>query len=1807
MKTPFLTNKSAFFIISIVLFFLSPGLAVGAGKSGKWTNITKEIASKGKVQYFYQDKQKNLWFWTDSGLNIYDSNIYNGNFFRNIPLDHLSGKQLKKIFEDSNGYLWFLTDGGITWIRTQNRKNALIFEKPIIIANSKKLNLNSVYEDREGNIWFWKTFKPEFQGIQTTRRSVSVKTIKSSIVSLYKFNKGLLEQKEIKFVDSQTKPDNPTSAIRMIGIFENKIGQKIFKTTAGYCLYEKDNTCNAKAIKGKLLDENNQDVSKLLYWDEFNHHLSSYSYYKDSNENLWFLVYKNDGRDFGRFFSPFSPYSASSKIFSLIRYDGERFKHYSIHEDGSPVLLAFPSFLNPYEEFWPQFEDDTGTIIFPTIGGIFLVDKFGYTKKIPWESGFTTPFLNAVVPTNTDKYLIRSQNGITLYSYDDYKEKKTFKTLIKKKMLENKMISEHTNKWKIFFDRSGKMLIFEWSHSDHEFGERPKVKTETLLRYDGNFLEIFDGIKNGILNIVAGNIEAPIVLDNLYIGHGPLISAWLPAGKYNVILDNRVQGYDLPCKAVVHEGRKKKLQKCIGRSNLNKRFIVNVIPGKQTTLISKYNQKKSKDFNTVLKINAFDKSLKDSDINDVSKFFFDRKGYLWFNANRGAIKFIGTEMKPFYGKTILFESRTGDLFFDDRADNSIKKYDGKSFKKIAFKQNDVAFLFEDSDGGIWFESQGSLGIIQKKTIRYFDENDGLLLPKKSFYDVVVSEKKIQSNIKSIRLSNNLKKRSIITSFYNNINTHEIWFGSVGAVMKYDGKKFITYKLPEQSHLKNTEKIVIKYSSVGSLSKPRPGNLVLHIAQDNSGEKLWFATFDRLFEMETKTGIIKELNRENVFQDKYITTLLYDTYGQVLWIGLNKGIVRFDHRNGIFKAENFIGIENIVSTDKIDFRKIIGSNIFSYNQEGKKLEENQKLWMIINGLIKPKNAVNDPPIADIFQDSRGDIWFLPFETVALFRYNRGEKSFESFYRERGDIKIFHEDKWKQVWIANNYNNDIEVFNGETYSVYPNIQDFQPNPVKFIREDRSGNLWVETEKGIALYIQPQFEEFWVPGIFKKIDYRALNPFSQNSVSESNKILDFKSIERKSGKYNQVIWTPFGQYILSMGNRKNFISFKGLSNRKLLDGNISPANASNFIYRLKSKGYLSFTTTHFGIKNILFFGSFSKGEKPKIVPAPFTSINSFYENDLSVFFTAQNGAFRYDIGDNKIVNVLKPEYTEEIKNVNVILQDNLKNIWIGTDKNGLFLVKDGEIIKKFSEEYGMPMRKILSFHEDRSGNIWVGTDNGLVSFTINPEKSKEIKFRPFLPNELLGRRINTIFEDRAGFLWLGLSDGVIKYSHKFGVNTKIISMEAGEETTAIKQDPEGNIWFGFSSGRIIRYQPLKTAITDEAIKINGKDFKKPFILKRPLDNITVKANVPDYSIKSIKISSKGEFSKTKILNPQLFYSLNLVKTDVEKPQVIKSVSSLGKPLHFDNLSENGNYTLKINYNNEKLITASFKIAIPFYIKHVEKIAYITFFLLIIVGSYLVIIANQAKTEKLTSFALAHTVISSINRTNEFISDLMTKHRNWNSTSIKTFLDNRIDSAYFFANEGRHLVSFILNMPLSSKKYIPFFAQKTYNCWEIQKYITEVNLQSLLKEYTSHFLDISNSSKLKKKDKSKLINISQEIKNKKFNCNENALRATIFELLKNAWRYNDFEMGVPTITLEKVDNERLKITITNNLLENVNNKTLEISSKKLTTFKGGKNSFGRYLVGKFLKQSSKWGERIENNKYSVWFEFMAIEGKKI
>ena len=56
-----------------------------------------------------------------------------------------------------------------------------------------------------------------------------------------------------------------------------------------------------------------------------------------------------------------------------------------------------------------------------------------------------------------------------------------------------------------------------------------------------------------------------------------------------------------------------------------------------------------------------------------------------------------------------------------------------------------------------------------------------------------------------------------------------------------------------------------------------------------------------------------------------------------------------------------------------------------------------------------------------------------------------------------------------------------------------------------------------------------------------------------------------------------------------------------------------------------------------------------------------------------------------------------------------------------------------------------------------------------------------------------------------------------------------------------------------------------------------------------------------------------------------------------------------------------------------------------------------------------------------------------------------------------------------------------------------------------------------------------------------------------------------------------------------------------------LEISSKKLTTFKGGKNSFGRYLVGKFLKQSSKWGERIENNKYSVWFEFMAIEGKKI
>ena len=70
----------------------------------------------------------------------------------------------------------------------------------------------------------------------------------------------------------------------------------------------------------------------------------------------------------------------------------------------------------------------------------------------------------------------------------------------------------------------------------------------------------------------------------------------------------------------------------------------------------------------------------------------------------------------------------------------------------------------------------------------------------------------------------------------------------------------------------------------------------------------------------------------------------------------------------------------------------------------------------------------------------------------------------------------------------------------------------------------------------------------------------------------------------------------------------------------------------------------------------------------------------------------------------------YTSETKwDVNEILKDKKNRIWIGTEKNGVF-VQSKNRWNHFTEEKGLTDDHINTIFEDRYGNIWIVTKKGL-----------------------------------------------------------------------------------------------------------------------------------------------------------------------------------------------------------------------------------------------------------------------------------------------------------------------------------------------------------------------------------------------------------------------------------------------------------------------------------------------------------------
>lgn len=226
---------------------------------------------------------------------------------------------------------------------------------------------------------------------------------------------------------------------------------------------------------------------------------------------------------------------------------------------------------------------------------------------------------------------------------------------------------------------------------------------------------------------------------------------------------------------------------------------------------------------------------------------------------------------------------------------------------------------------------------------------------------------------------------------------------------------------------------------------------------------------------------------------------------------------------------------------------------------------------------------------------------------------------------------------------------------------------------------------------------------------------------------------------------------------------------------------------------------------------------------------------------------------IYDNNKFNIVSKNISNSP--INVIQEDSDKNIWLGTQNDGLILISGHKKISKFSRS--LPAGSINAIENLDRSNLLVATNNGLHVLNIenkNPQlkntflneisvlKITKITHDQFLVStidegvyqvdiignkisikkveseiDLNGKNINILHYDEENFLWLGsFGEGIFKFkntSHGLVLVDKY-SENNGLASNYIKSffiDRECNIWMGtFGQGIEILIDPIFTLYT-------------------------------------------------------------------------------------------------------------------------------------------------------------------------------------------------------------------------------------------------------------------------------------------------------------------------------------------------------------------------------------------------------------
>lgn len=438
-----------------------------------------------------------------------------------------------------------------------------------------------------------------------------------------------------------------------------------------------------------------------------------------------------------------------------------------------------------------------------------------------------------------------------------------------------------------------------------------------------------------------------------------------------------------------------------------------------------------------------------------------------------------------------------------------------------------------------------------------------------------------------------------------------------------------------------------------------------------------------------------------------------------------------------------------------------------------------------------------------EDANGYIWVLTYDN----RAHRFDPDTETFVQvpssgEASTTNITSIEVMKNgtVWLLTDNDGAIRVLIDKktrkltTYIYSLKSGQFPAQKVYKVYEDAAHNEWMLTDNGLAM-IRPRQK---VP-VFYFVETKE----SRHSLNQSFYSLQETSSEIFFGSDKGRVWRSQkrgGHFqLLQLPTKSNVISVNAVSPDEMI---FSTADDGFFTYRLSKKELMHYSTT-------------------TCATLPSNVIASVYvDRCKEVWFelTGAEGVTHFNPHTNKVKQEIvptEPGSAARSQPAFHIHEDVNGYLWVHPYGGGLsyFDRKQNKIIP-FYNEPGSPnwrfSNKLHSAMSDRQGNLWMSTHSkGLEKITF-----LDNQFHLSIPYphdyESLSNETRAIFEDNNRNLWVAFKDGTLRIYDPLrkyiGYLTEAGTIaQSGPKVKGVAyfmmQDKKGIIWIGMKGGGLVR----------------------------------------------------------------------------------------------------------------------------------------------------------------------------------------------------------------------------------------------------------------------------------------------------------------------------------------------------------------------------------------------------------------------